>query len=436
MKQGICTKCTNQISMNDNDTFVACPKCFSYHEVSESGINFLSSFKNSNRPNEVCFELGQNIKINGTSFTITGITQRNDATYTSFKWREYNLKSEINEDAFLNEYNGNWLLVKPLSEEPKTYVQGDTILDYQDTKFAVFQTYFQQIDWAIGSFDFDITDVDKLFTREFIAPPKMLIYEVQKSSEETNPEWYEGEYVEADKIYQEYLSLGNTTTFPSKYGVGATEPYKSQFYREDAKKMSLIALAVIMIIQLYFIWISPTRTVFNETFSLSDLKYDSVSTFHKTPKPFISKSFIIDKAGKIELELVSSVDNSWLESNITLINEGTLEELPVVIGNEYYHGVDGGESWTEGSQSESIDYSSVPEGKYHILIEISSPNIVGTYSVLLKTGGIYWSNIIILFCLILIVPLVKYFQEYNFEKERWADSDFSPYITEEGEEEE
>ncbi|MFN3490565.1 MAG: DUF4178 domain-containing protein, partial [Emticicia sp.] len=173
-------------------------------------------FKNSNRPKEVCFELEQSIKVNGTAYSITGITQRNDAVYKSFKWREYNLKSETNEDAFLNEYNGNWLLVKPLSEEPKTYVQGDTILDYEGTKFSLFQTYNQQIDWAIGNFDFNITDVDNLYSREFIAPPKMLIHEVRKSAKETNPEWYEGEYVDNNEIYQEYLRLGNSTTFPSK----------------------------------------------------------------------------------------------------------------------------------------------------------------------------------------------------------------------------
>ncbi len=431
MKQRICTKCTNQISVNDNDSFVACPKCFSYHEVSESGIKFLSSFKDSTQPYEVCFRLGQSIKVNGNFYTITGITQRNDATYKSFKWREYYLKSAINEDAFLNEYAGTWLLVKPLSMPPSLYVKGDTSIEHGDTKYNIFQTYKQEISWAIGNFDFDITDVSNLYSREFIAPPKMLIYEVQKTLTESNPEWYEGEYVEADEIYQEYLRLGNTTTFPPKYRVGATEPYKSQFYLEDAKKMCLIALAVILAIQLFFMAFSPTKTVFKENFSFSDLKYDSSSTFNTTPKPFVSKSFEIKKTGKIELELVSSVDNSWLESNITLINESTLEELPVVMGNEYYHGVEGGERWTEGSTSASKDYSSVPAGKYHLLVESSTPNIAGTYSITLKTGGIYWINIVILLVLICIVPLIKYFQEYNFEKERWADSDYSPYNYEE-----
>ncbi|MDZ7935330.1 MAG: DUF4178 domain-containing protein [Emticicia sp.] len=428
MKQRICTKCTNQISVNDNDSFVACPKCFSYHEVSESGIKFVSIFKNSNRPQEVCFELGQNIKVNGSFYTITGITQRNDATYKSFKWREYNLKSAINEDAFLNEYAGTWLLVKPLSVPPSLYVKGDTSIKHEDTKYNIFQTYKQEISWAIGNFDFDISDVSKLYSREFISPPKMLIYEVQKTLTESKPEWYEGEYVEAEDIYQEYLRLGNKTTFPPKYRVGATEPYKSQFYREDASKMSLIALAVILAIQLYFMATSPTKTVFRETFSVTDLKFDSSSTNLTSPKPIVSKTFSIDKTGKIEIELSTGVDNSWLESNITMVNESTLEELPIVLGSEYYHGYEGGENWTEGSTSASKDYSEVPAGKYHLLIETTTPSINGgTYEVKLQTGGIYWVNIFIILCLIAILPIIKYFQEYNFEKERWADSDYSPY---------
>ncbi|CAH0994614.1 hypothetical protein EMA8858_00725 [Emticicia aquatica] len=430
MKQHSCPKCATIITVNDNDKFVACPKCFSYHEVSASGIKFVSTFQLSNRPKEVCFDLGQNLVIKGLDYKITGITQRNDATYKSFKWREYNLINDLGEQAFLNEYNGNWLLVKPLAEQPSDYTSGNHTFIYDDIEFGIFQSYYQNVNWAIGNFDFDVTDSEKIYSREFIAPPKMLIFEVKKESKEKNPEWYEGEYVEADKIYQEYLKLNSGTGFPSKYGVGATEPYQSNFYFEDAKKMSLLALAALLAIQIFFLIISPTKTVFNKTFGVAELKYDSTNNFYTTPKPIVSESFTIEKSGKIKLELESSVDNSWLESNITLINESTLEELPILIGNEYYHGVEGGENWTEGSTSESKDYSSVPAGKYHLLIETSTPFISGTYAVKLITGGVYWINILILAVLIACVPTVLYFQEREFEKQRWADSDYSPYITE------
>lgn len=411
--------------MHDNDTFVACPKCFSYQEVTENGLKFLSSFKNSNRPKEVCFELGQNIRVNNNSYTITGITQRNDGTNLRINWREYVLNDELNQERFLNEYNGNWQLVWALNE--KSPLTGD---------YNLFQKYYQDVNWAEGGFSFDVVDTNRIYSKEYIYPPKILIEEVYRTSngKESNPEWYEGEYVEADEIFQEYQKLGNATAFPSKNGIGATEPYKSQFYYKDVLKMSLIAFAVILTIQLYFMATSPTTTVFRETFSVADLKIDSVSTNLTSAKPIVSKSFSIDKTGKIEIELASSVDNSWLESNITMVNESTLEELPIVIGNEYYHGYEGGESWTEGSTVASKDFSEVPAGKYHLLVETVTPAINGgTYTVRLQSGGIYWINIFIMLCLIAIIPLIKYFQEYNFEKERWADSDFSPYITEEDE---
>ena len=52
---------------------------------------------------------------------------------------------------------------------------------------------------------------------------------------------------------------------------------------------------------------------------------------------------------------VSSGDlaNSWLETDLTLTNVETGEAVGVQNGLEYYFGVEGGESWSEGSKSNS-----------------------------------------------------------------------------------
>jgi hypothetical protein len=143
--------------------------------------------------------------------------------------------------------------------------------------------------------------------------------------------------------------------------------------------------------------------------------------------PLVSKSFTIDKTSKLEIELASTMDNSWLESNVTMVNETTKDELPIVIGNEFYQGVESGESWTEGSRSASLDYSSVPAGKYHLLIETTtSKRNGGTYTITLKSGGAYWVNIFIVLLLAACLPIYLYYKEYNFERTRWSDSDFPP----------
>src|SRR5256884_3399665 len=60
----------------------------------------------------------------------------------------------------------------------------------------------------------------------------------------------------------------------------------------------------------------------------------------------------------------SPVDNSWLALDGDFVNEDTgliqAFELPI----EYYHGVEDGESWSEGSHSNDTYVSALPEGKY------------------------------------------------------------------------
>ena len=448
MKQYTCEKCQNQIQIEKDTMFVSCSKCFSYYKITDRNLQFIDTFgiMRAISPDSgalfmsktgivnipVCFDLEQKITLKGINYTIKGITQRNDFDYKSINWREYFLKSDLGENAFLNEYNGNWQLVKPLMNfEGK---ENWKLVKYEDIDYALFQKYYQDLIWAIGNFEFDITDTNKLYSREYIAPPKILINEVRKTQrQETDSEWYLGEYLEENEVFLNVNSV-NTAKFPSKIGVGATQPYKANFYFSEAKNWSLMTLVALLAIQIGFLFYSPTKDVLSQTFSTNDLKYDSVSTYAVTPKPIVSKSFEIEKTSKIKINLETNVDNSWLESNITLVNEQTGDELPIVLGAEYYHGVDGGESWTEGDKSVSKDYSSVPAGKYHLLIEASSPKKeAGYYSIKLTIGGMYFLNLFAMLVLIACVPIYLYFEEREFEKRRWADSDFSPYISEEEE---
>lgn len=437
MKQCKCTKCQATLPIEAETSYLACTNCYAYFKVIGDEVELLTKFNTGNRPMNLSFELGQEITINQTVYRITGLVQRNDAIHTTFFWREYFLKNNIGETVFLNEYNGNWLLVRPLYDY-HTDAKWESVV-YEDIRYTLFQEYYQDVNWASGSFDFDITDVKKLYSREFIAPPQMLINEVRKRDVEQNSEWFIGEYVDEQQVFDEFNRLGNssinTLSFPLKRGVGATEPYKSKLYFKEALNISLAALAVLLAVQLVFLMIVPEKKVLDETFFSTDLTYDSTTTMATTQKPMVSKTFEVKKTSKIAIELNTQVDNSWLESNITMVNEQTGAELPIVLGAEYYHGVEGGESWNEGNTRVSKDYSSVPAGKYHLLIETSTPKKEnGAYTIRLKVGGMYFSNLLIMLVLISLVPIYLYFTEREFEKQRWADSDYSPYISEEEDE--
>lgn len=420
-----CPQCNTAHQLAPEEIFVACTHCYTYLKLTNDRLEKVSKFIVGKKPLYVCFDPGQTLLIKGVNYIIKGCTQRHDKAHKAINWREYFLQTSMGEEAYLSEYKGKWMLAVPLQTNANLH-QEEHIVQRDDTRYTLFQAYDQEVNWASGYFEYDIVDIEKLHTQEFIAPPKMLIRETQ-SSNNKGTEWYEGEYVASDEIYKSFVALGNTHTFPVEEGVSPVEPYRSKMYFSETMLLAAIASLMVVLIQLFFWVYSPKKTVFEQSFSTADLQLDSLNNYTKTPTPIVSKSFVIDKTAKLEIILQSTVDNSWLESDITMVNNSTRAELPIVIGNEYYHGVESGESWTEGSNITAIDYSSVPAGRYHLLIETATPkSVAGSYTITLKSGGIYWINMVIIIGIIGILPLFLYFKEQNFEYKRWLDSDFAP----------
>jgi hypothetical protein len=90
----------------------------------------------------------------------------------------------------------------------------------------------------------------------------------------------------------------------------------------------------------------------------------------------ISDPFELAKSGSqvaVEVSLKTAVDNSWLATDVSLINEETGEAHTVGLEAAYYSGYSDGESWSEGSRTASAIIPQVPGGKYVIRIEPSWP---------------------------------------------------------------
>ena len=78
-----------------------------------------------------------------------------------------------------------------------------------------------------------------------------------------------------------------------------------------------------------------------------------------------------DKAN-VELTFRADVDNSWFYISGEMVNDETGDTYYFERTCEYYHGVDGGESWSEGSSTQNILLSGVPGGKYYINFDTES----------------------------------------------------------------
>jgi hypothetical protein len=73
----------------------------------------------------------------------------------------------------------------------------------------------------------------------------------------------------------------------------------------------------------------------------------------------------------------------------------------------------------------------VPEGEYYLTIEPSADEKIKklSFTVHVKSGGVFFGNCIVVLLLVMFYPIMLLWRGYLREKQRWSDSDFSPYTT-------
>ncbi len=107
-----------------------------------------------------------------------------------------------------------------------------------------------------------------------------------------------------------------------------------------------------------------------------------------------------------------------------LIREDSGDAAIVGLEASYYHGVEGGESWSEGSLSASDAISAPKRGTYLVRADMQwDPKLPAPprVDVEVREGG--WSGwqFIALLCG-LLSPLLLLFHRQAFEKQRWEES--------------
>jgi hypothetical protein len=167
---------------------------------------------------------------------------------------------------------------------------------------------------------------------------------------------------------------------PDYYGIGIVQP----FYFNIKQMVNILGVAAVAIslLQLYVHISRANYPVFEENIKFQDTK----------DKELVSKSFEL-KGGSapLKVEMSSAVDNSWASTEIGLVNEKTNEITTISQDLEYYHGVEDGESWSEGSGAKTVNFCGVPPGKYHFIIsaekEKSTVILTGSDPNVLSSSG-------------------------------------------------
>ena len=67
-----------------------------------------------------------------------------------------------------------------------------------------------------------------------------------------------------------------------------------------------------------------------------------------------TSAFQITDPGLLRVELTAPLDNAWMALDVALIEGDDTVSYVTDADLSYYHGTEGGESWSEGSRSESL----------------------------------------------------------------------------------
>jgi DNA-directed RNA polymerase subunit RPC12/RpoP len=387
-----------------------CSHCSTRLDIRRSQPSALGALVSDDRP-RVPVALGQQFTLRGTTYYVVGhvrYTEKED--FEVWNSDEFLLYAEQTGYRWLLYEDGHFSFGRELDERPTTIVPR-TASQKQTFRFlgrqwTVFELCYANsyVTWVDGELPWVAKVGDKVSYMDAIAPPRLLSAEWT----ETEAEWFIAEYLDRQEVAQ---ALGTTIDkLPPREGVAPHQPLRSTpFLRQSPVVM--LAFAAVFFGLAVLAFFKSGRPI--AQFSLSPGEY---------AQEYVTEPFQIEAAPALcELGMSAHVDNGWVYLDIALINENDEALLDFSVQSSYYHGVEGGESWSEGSKSAVRVFRIDDPGEYRLLV-LGEQGDRGSHNVhlTLSRGVAIARYYLVAGVLALIWPLVLVLRIAAFEGKRWA----------------
>ncbi|MFA6319079.1 MAG: DUF4178 domain-containing protein, partial [Elusimicrobiota bacterium] len=144
---------------------------------------------------------------------------------------------------------------------------------------------------------------------------------------------------------------------------------------------------------------------------------------------------ITGRASNVRVRTRTDLDNKWAFFAMALINAETDEALDFGREVGYYHGVDGGEAWSEGGRSDTVYLPSVKPGTYYLRVEPETDASGIAYTIELTRDVPRVSYLFYAWLLLTLPFLWVWWRRRSFESSRWQESDH-PWVSEDDDDDE
>lgn len=412
-----CPQCKGSLELRAPDVTlrVACPYCGALLDAAQGALRYLLTLDERDRVAPE-LPLGSTADVEGHTLTLIGAIRRAaEVDGVDYPFTEYLLYHPMTGYRWLVESSGHWSYVTPL---PAGAVKdgGRNRASHAGLSFRHFQSCRGRVVAVFGELYWKATPGDAVEMTDYVSPPFVLSREDDAS--EVN--WSLGHYLTAADVARLVRPPAGRAIgrLPPTHGVAPNQPHLHR---------GLAFLALVLVTALFgaAIVAGVARRPSEIPLTWGDGASAPATPDGDAPGVIrFSEPFALEGGKNVEIELASPVDNGWTYVELDLVNQDSGEVTSVDVPIEYYHGVDGGERWSEGSTRETRVLSPVPAGTYVLrtdqqFVGATPPDL----SVKLRQDVFRALYLGVAFLLLLVIPVLALLHRFLFEKRRWAESD-------------
>jgi Domain of unknown function (DUF4178) len=392
---------------------IICPRCGSTLDPSEDPLRILVAADQA-ALRSPAIPLGSRGVFDGDPYEAVGWQERQiivDAE--AFRWREFVLFNPYLGFRYLSEYDGHWNFIRPMDGTLPTPYSGG--LEYAGASFRHFQNASASTVRVLGEFPWEVRRDDVVTTSDYVAPPVM----ISSEDDEEGTTWSVGTYMAPGEITKAFDGIA--LDLPPRHGVFANQPSPWAALSGKLWRVGVEAGVVMFLLCGALLFFRQNKEVFRSTY-----QFTGASSVPATEEQaFVTPLFTLAGSGNVRLSLRATVDNAWLGAGVALIDadRGNAYDTGLEVGR--YSGVDGGESWSEGSYDASFRIPAVPAGNYYLRIAPEGAASAEYTVSVRRDTPVAWYLLPAILAL-LVPPLIASIASGSFEHRRWMESDHPP----------
>jgi hypothetical protein len=405
---------------------VACAHCHSVIDATDPNLAILQRFEETFI--EPAIPLGSRGTLHGATWEAIGFQQRTiTVDGENYSWREYLLFNPYRGYRYLTEYDGHWNDVTSLRTMPSVVEGMRPTAHVENEQFRHFQSAEARTTYVVGEFPWQVRVGDRVAARDFVSPPRLLSQET--TDDETT--WSLGTYADGREIWKAFRLDGSP---PRTVGVFANQPNPHRAHARRVWRIAALLALILVVVGIGRCATAANDQVFAQSYLWEGSQGDSSA--------FVTAPFTLSGGpSNVRIDINADLDNSALFLDLGLVNAETGDVRDVGRELAYFHGVEDGESWREGSTKDAIILGEVPPGRYYLRVrpeggvaaDGATPRTT-RYTIRVRRDvprpG-YWLLALGALLLPTIWPVLR---AWSFEQTRWQQSDYASSTSSDDEE--